>query len=99
MGHFQLGGQTYLAYKDQLIRWLEVAYLLLGAYSGKIMKHLKHYSIRSEAPKQLSTDSGINLVSREMAVFLNGWGITTCISSTQYSQSNGWDEAAMKTAG
>lgn len=67
---FQLGGQTYLVYANQLTGWLEIAHLPSGAPSGKIMKHLRHYFTRWGAPEQLSMDGGTNLVSREMSAFL-----------------------------
>lgn len=95
---FQQGDQTYLVYVDRLTGWLEVAHLPSGAPSGKIMKHLRHFSPGRGAPKQLSIDGGKNLVNGKMAAFFRIWGVMTSLSSAQYPQPNGQAQVVMKTA-
>ncbi|XP_064100950.1 uncharacterized protein K02A2.6-like [Macrobrachium nipponense] len=50
------------------------------------------------APEEISLDGGTNLVSIEMASFLQKWGVRMRISSAHYPQSNGRAEAAVRTA-
>ncbi|XP_063859165.1 uncharacterized protein LOC135100132 [Scylla paramamosain] len=96
--HASHQGLDSMLRRARLTGWLEVAHLPSGAPSGKIMKHLRHFFTRWGPPEQLSTDGGTNLVSGEMTAFLKRWGVATRLSSTQYPQSNGRAEAAVKTA-
>lgn len=61
---FQLAGQTYFTYIDWLTGWLDLS---LGGAFSKIMKH-QEILYQVEAPEQLITGVGTNLVSGDMAI-------------------------------
>ncbi|XP_066975342.1 uncharacterized protein [Macrobrachium rosenbergii] len=94
----QLEGHMYMAYADWLTGWLEVAHFPHGTTSSRIISVLRTYFTRWGAPELISTDGGTNLISEETTSFFRKWGVTVCLSSAHYPQSNGRAEAAVKTA-
>ncbi|XP_064093829.1 uncharacterized protein K02A2.6-like [Macrobrachium nipponense] len=95
---FQICGKQYLAYADRLTGWLEIAFFPSGATSAKLIPLFRRYFMQWGAPEEISLDGGTNLVSTEMASFLQKWGVRMRISSAHYPQSNGRAEAAVHTA-
>ncbi|XP_068250671.1 uncharacterized protein [Palaemon carinicauda] len=95
---FQMCGKLYLVYADRLTGWLEIAFFPNGATSAKLIPLFRRYFMQCGALEEISLDSGTNMVSTEMASFLQKWGVRMRISSAHYPQSNGRAEAAVRTA-
>lgn len=53
---------------------------------------------RCGKPKVFRTDNKPHFASRELAVFLEEWGVTQSTSSPYYPQSNGEDDRTVRTA-
>ncbi|XP_064098515.1 uncharacterized protein LOC135209691 [Macrobrachium nipponense] len=91
--------ENYIAYTDRLTGWLEIAFFPSGATSAKFIPLFRRYFMQWGAPEEISLDGGTNLVSTEMASFLQKWmGVRMRISSAHYPKSNGRAEAAVRTA-
>lgn len=85
-------------YVDRLSGWLKVGYFAHDATSTAVKRMLLSFFKRWGAPKEISSDGGIKLVSEDMRELYRKWGITIIISSAHYPQSNGRAEGVVNAA-
>lgn len=92
-----MSGETYIAYADRLTSWLVVEHVPKSSTSFRLISIFRQWFRRFGIPQVLSCDGDPNLVSEEARSF-SEWCVQLHISSAYYPQSNGHQEAAVKSA-
>ena len=94
---FDLHGKNYIMYVDQYTGCIEFAPLPLGK-AVAICNVLRSWFSTYCTLEEISSDRGALFDSLESNLFLEDGGITKCISSAHYAQSNSQAKLAVKTA-
>ena len=92
-----LNGMQYLVLVDSYSGGFEICHLS-GITSAMVIKKLKCQFSRFGSPENLITDNACQFSSREFASFIKEWDIVHNTMSTLYSQSNGLEERAVRSA-
>ena len=95
--YFSVAGKHFLVLADRLSGWPVVVSCGTDTTSSATIRHFRHLFRDLGVPVRLRTDGGPQFTSRELADFLERWGIRHIVSTPHYPQSNGHAEAAVKT--
>ena len=95
---FTLGGVDYLVVGDFYSKMIFVQCLPPGqSNANKVISLLKEMFLEHGIPEVLCPDNGPQYVSAQFADFCISWSISHETSSLHYPQSNGFDEACIKS--
>ena len=93
----KIEGHDFLIYADRYSGWVEVAKLGSTAWRMVRQTFLQWFAAFG-VPEEMSSDGGPPFNAFAYDEFLSSWGISKRQSSAHYPESNGWAEAAVKTA-
>ncbi|XP_050703391.1 uncharacterized protein LOC126988980 [Eriocheir sinensis] len=93
---FTAAGKHFLVVVDRLSGWPVVVTCGSDTTSAATIRYFRRLFRDLGVPVRLRTDGGPQFTSRELAEFLERWGVRHNVSSPNYPQSNGHAEAAVK---
>lgn len=97
MDIFELRGEHYLIVVDYYSKYVEIKSLNNNLTSSNVITKLKSIFSRHGIPAIIITDSGKQLISKEMMAFANEWKFEIKSSSPHHQQCNGMVERTIGT--